>query len=325
MLSSGGGSSSKRANREAFGTDPAIAWAAAAATADSITEGGSVERMSLLRNAEILLKDDLDGFRRSQVPPPSRIHRWASGIEDPEIGASWNESVAMDKREDHPAPGPAEGGNSGQGSGGQEPLSNRPSSGPMFNSPIHRAAEELLDFEAWLRYKRRYAWSYAKALVLFIMLPATAIASILFYLAGNPPCNFETCTKADASGIFNNDYHLASASWWLLFICCRQVITFSMARAAEAFVIDFLAIRTRWAVRVLGPYITLCIVQSKGWPCTVFFWSIIDFAMLYGHNRFANHWYDGGAFGFAMDRFVAPTHPTRLASCLGCSIRMRSK
>jgi hypothetical protein len=285
-LSSGGDS---KARREAPETETALE----ATTADSF-EGGSVERMSLLRNAEILLKHDLEGFRRSQVPPPSRMHRWASGIEALDNGNSWKESATVDKV-DHQAPVHSKTEDEGYSNEGHGPetTSKRPNSGRIFNSPIHRAAEELLDFEDWLRYKRSYAWSYAKALVLFIMLPATAIASILFYAAGNPPCNFETCTKADSSGKFNNEYHLASASWWLLFICCRQVITFSMARGTEAFVIDFLAIRTRWAVRVLGPYITLCIVQSKGWPCTVFFWSIIDFAMLYGHNRFSNHWYGG--------------------------------
>jgi hypothetical protein len=155
---------------------------------------------------------------------------------------------------------------------------------------MNRAAEELQDFEDWLRYKRSNVWTYSKILLFFVMLPATGIASILFYLAGNPPCNFETCTKADTAGVFNNDYHLASASWWMLFICCRQTVTFSLARAMESFVIDYIAIRTRWAVRALGPYLTLCIVQSKGWPCTLFFWSVFDFALLYGDNRFANHW-----------------------------------
>jgi hypothetical protein len=252
-------------------------------------DSGSIERISLLKNAEIVLKHELESFRASQRREPTKVHRWASGRKSPDRASQYGRTTEGDP--EHKSQVELKMLDSDEEKDASE-RSRKPSSGQPLNSAKNRAAEEFQEFEDWLRYKRSYVWTYSKVLLLFVMVPATGIASILFYLAGNPPCNFETCTKADSNGIFNNDYHIASASWWLLFICCRQVVTFSMARAMESFTIDYVAIRTRWAVRFFGPYVTLCIVQSKGWPCTLFFWAFFDFVLLYGDNRFANHWYD---------------------------------
>lgn len=58
----------------------------------------------------------------------------------------------------------------------------------------------------------------------------------------------------------------------------------------EALVIDFLCLRSRWCVRILGPFVTLFIVQSKGWPFIAFWWGVFNFIMLFGAGQFANHW-----------------------------------
>jgi hypothetical protein len=181
---------------------------------------------------------------------------------------------------------------------------------PFKQGTVDKAKEEFKDFEDWLRYRQTDVWLHVKLLLLYVMLPSTGIAAILFYLAGNPPCGYEQCTTEQQSeqqgplGIFRNPAHQASASWWLLFICCRQVITFSMARALDAVIIDYLALRTKWMNRVLGPYVTLFIVGSKGWPLITFCWSALDFIMLFGGNHFANHWYGRSILSLSNRRHV---------------------
>jgi hypothetical protein len=68
----------------------------------------------------------------------------------------------------------------------------------------------------------------------------------------------------------------------ILFIGVRQLITLTLSKAMELFVIDFLSLRTRFTMRLLGPWITLFILQARGWPFLVFMWALFDFALLSG-------------------------------------------
>ena len=43
-------------------------------------------------------------------------------------------------------------------------------------------------------------------------------------------------------------------------------------------------------LRLVGPVLTLLIVQSRGWPFVCFWWAIFDFAMLANGGQFAHHW-----------------------------------
>jgi hypothetical protein len=58
----------------------------------------------------------------------------------------------------------------------------------------------------------------------------------------------------------------------------------------EALVIDFLCLSSRIMVKTLGNLVTLFIVQSKGWPFTVFMWALFNFGLLHGSHAFPNHW-----------------------------------
>jgi hypothetical protein len=112
------------------------------------------------------------------------------------------------------------------------------------------------------------------------MIPLIGIAAALFYIGQNP---IHGLSEDGSPG------HRASISWWLLFVC-RQVVTFSLALAMQGLIIDFLALGTKVLIRVVGPVVTLLIVQSKGWPFICLFWSIFNFAMLSGPGKFAAHW-----------------------------------
>lgn len=82
----------------------------------------------------------------------------------------------------------------------------------------------------------------------------------------------------------------ASISWWFLFVGIRQAFTFFLALVMELIVIDFLMFRTKLFPRLLGTKLALAVAQSKGWPCILFFWAIIDMILLYGSSPIARHW-----------------------------------
>lgn len=80
--------------------------------------------------------------------------------------------------------------------------------------------------------------------------PSLVAAFVLFYLLYNPSID-----------IIGN----ATISWWLLFIT-RQTLTLQLAIATQCVVIDGLALKSRYAVKLLSPLLTLCVISSKGWP-----------------------------------------------------------
>jgi hypothetical protein len=152
------------------------------------------------------------------------------------------------------------------------------------------------DFKVFLLPWAKSIRFFLKVLVLFVMLPATGVAVILFYLAGNPPTGILDQGQPPTNGMFNNTYgvqiseYSASASWWLLFVCVRQAITLSLAVLTELVIVDYLSIHTGVTFSILGAWPTLFILQSRGWPFIAFVWGILDFILLAGSKPFFAHW-----------------------------------
>lgn len=113
-----------------------------------------------------------------------------------------------------------------------------------------------------------------------LILPALLVASVLFYALKNPL----VCTPIE-----ENDA-CASWSWWIIFVLIRQPITLIAARVFEIIFVNIFSLRTKISLRMWGPFITLWIVQSKGWPSLITLWAIIDFIVLYGKSKWTNHW-----------------------------------
>jgi hypothetical protein len=135
------------------------------------------------------------------------------------------------------------------------------------------------------------------------MLPSLGMAVFLYYVAGNPPgedygrndtpnptANDDIIQNDDDSAAGDDYYVYASGSWWVLFLGVRQVVTLFLAQMSELLIIDFLTLRTRFVTKACGPYISLLIAQSKGWPFQLAMWGLIDVCMLAGNGRFARHW-----------------------------------
>jgi len=149
---------------------------------------------------------------------------------------------------------------------------------------VHGATDKFKqDLEVWqgfFRPRRETIWAYCKLLLFYILLPLVGVSACLFYVGENP---IRGINEDGATG----DH--PSISWWLLF-ATRQVITLTLAFCMQGFIIDFLALGSRAMIRIVGPIVTLLIVQSKGWPFIFFFWGIFNFAMNYGSHPFAYHW-----------------------------------
>lgn len=155
----------------------------------------------------------------------------------------------------------------------------------------YKAVTSYKELEDWIRVKKLGIFAYVKILLFAIIIPAAGISALLFYGLGNPPCSNTVCQpKVNLNNTAVQVFGTASTSWWLLFLFCRQAVTFTLARATEAFVIDFLALQTMFWVRVAGPLFTLFLVRSKGYPSTIFFWGLYDLILLYGKTKFAKHW-----------------------------------
>jgi len=108
----------------------------------------------------------------------------------------------------------------------------------------------------------------------FLVIPCLSVAALLFYIFDNP-----------LAGNTNT-----SISWWMLFLGVRQPIIFELARVGEVFWVEIMALRSTGFNSVVGPYISLAIIQSYGWPYILTFWAILDFVFLYGDYEFPRHW-----------------------------------
>jgi hypothetical protein len=159
----------------------------------------------------------------------------------------------------------------------------------------------ISDARAFTRQRWSTFQSYLYAVALWIA-PAITIAAILFYWADNPPTgrinsgtklifDFKTNTtiliNEDGEEFASNQ---ASASWWILFLCVRHVITFSLAKMLQVVIIDFFCVSNRTFVNIFGQMFTLFVIQSRGWPFLMFTWASLDFGLLQGNSEFVNHW-----------------------------------
>jgi hypothetical protein len=128
------------------------------------------------------------------------------------------------------------------------------------------------------QYEKDTGNVYRMKIISSFIVPSLIVSAILFYVFDNPMMGEDDNPES------------ASLSWWAQFVFCRQVITFSLAKAFEIIWIDFFCLRTRIGVRYFGPFFTLMMVQARGWPYILACWCVVDFCMLYGDAPFAKHW-----------------------------------
>lgn len=93
-------------------------------------------------------------------------------------------------------------------------------------------AHTIDNFWAVIRLSKTGMISYCKRVLAYLIIPATVISSVLFYLCENPPCgNKDECSQSDMGTnstsspgkMDSSNPSGASVSWWLLFVFVRQV------------------------------------------------------------------------------------------------------
>mmetsp|Transcript_17647 Transcript_17647/g.36724 ORF Transcript_17647/g.36724 Transcript_17647/m.36724 type:complete len:1213 (-) Transcript_17647:27-3665(-) len=146
------------------------------------------------------------------------------------------------------------------------------------------SADRTKQKQWWIRAKTEYEQLIAPKIPLFeksishtlffIIFPCLAVSAILFYLVDNPMI-----------GDSNTSW-----SWLVLFLGVRQMVIFEFARVGEIFWIEILALRSSFFNMVVGPYLALAVIQSRGWPYICIFWPVLNFCFLYGNHEFAKHW-----------------------------------
>jgi len=108
--------------------------------------------------------------------------------------------------------------------------------------------------------KMRYEWNllivpklptfrrHISHVLFFLVFPCLAVAAVLFYMFDNP--------MAGNTG--------TSISWWIIFVGARQAITMGLTWVGQVFWVEILALRSRLFNTIVGPYVSLAIIQSSG-------------------------------------------------------------
>ena len=66
-----------------------------------------------------------------------------------------------------------------------------------------------------------------------------------------------------------------------------------MAYIAEYLIVDVSAVRSLLSVRLIGPLVTLYIINARGWPFNITVWGLLNFCLIHhqdSENLFFSHW-----------------------------------
>ena len=128
----------------------------------------------------------------------------------------------------------------------------------------------------WLLVQSIIRFLWYQTLLFSVTLPCVLLSALFFYVLSNPTWSFLPGH--------------ASVSWWFNFIG-RQTILFEVARLWQWCLIDKIVLGTRIAVQCLGPLLTLCFIQARGWPFCIASWGFLDLLLLEGSSNLASHWF----------------------------------
>jgi hypothetical protein len=150
--------------------------------------------------------------------------------------------------------------------------------------------QNMQEIKRIIHSNRKTILRYARGFMLYMILPATFVAFLLFYAFNNP--QFES--KEDVINNRNKneawiDPDRPSWSWIVMFVGVRQVITFSVALGIQWLVIAYYQ-QPGIKFKIVRPMARLFIIQAGGIPLLLIFWGILNLILLQGTSQFANHW-----------------------------------
>lgn len=161
------------------------------------------------------------------------------------------------------------------GEGGAESdgeKSNQSSSRPSRHSSMHKqlngAMQNMKEVERIIQQGRKSIMQYARNVFLFIILPCTGIACLLYYALGNPGAEIIYLPNPNANAtdpdskirVVGNSQ--PSYSWLFLFFGVRQVITFGLAVGLQHLTVTYYQ-QAGLQFTFVGPLARLLIIQAK--------------------------------------------------------------
>lgn len=155
-----------------------------------------------------------------------------------------------------------------------------------FDRYMRQIKEDWVVFDWCSHLQKGKVESYITNLLTFIIIPSLGLASLLFVL-DNPKIG-EGPTSRDQTEAIENE--MASLSWRVIFFGVRHPLVWSLARGAEYFFIKFFCHEKSGFFILVGPEAGVSFVQSRGWPCVLFFYGVFSLGLLYGKSDFAKHW-----------------------------------
>lgn len=250
-----------------------------------------------------LLKQNLDLYKKDDDVGAENDNDDELEGADIEIGDDDNKILETSTRVDDPHhPADDESDDGGQD---KKKSKRRKRKGVTFSPFKHLPYSDKIKrewdlFSSFMAPKKATMFTYARYIIIYLWTPALAAAAILYHFFENPPTDKGpftdptsppgNTTNAVESGPVEKLENQASISWWIIFVCMRQVGIIVMSKSIEAILVDFLAIQTRAILRSFGPVITLLFVQSKGWPFLLSCWGILNFTLVTGETAFNHHW-----------------------------------
>jgi hypothetical protein len=172
--------------------------------------------------------------------------------------------------------------------------------GPFHHLPYAENIMKEWDlFSSFLNPRKTTMFAWARYITIYLWLPSLAVAAILYHFVDNPHTGKGPWNEGDSQlnatdtaedGPVEKVENKASISWWIIFICLREVGIVIIAKCVEAVVVEFLAIQSLAVLNSFGPGLTLLLVQSKGWPFLTSTWGILNLLLVNGNTPFNRQW-----------------------------------
>ncbi len=119
-----------------------------------------------------------------------------------------------------------------------------------------RKQMQLLAVAFDLPFVAERLWAFIQHEVTMYLVPAVAVSAFLFYHLNNPAIS------------------------WLILFAMRNYMTLQLAYGSEYVLVDVLALRSTLLLEIVGPLVTLYIIQAKGWPLICIFWATWSLALI---------------------------------------------
>jgi hypothetical protein len=139
----------------------------------------------------------------------------------------------------------------------------------IVSSHRKSALQNMREVERIIKRNQKSIYHYVKMAMLWLVLPSTAVAFLLYYVFDNPgaaiiyvPSNSTNSSSTITYSVRTVSNDQPSYSWLILFFGVRQVITFGLAFGCQHLVVTYYQ-QAGLNFVLVGPMFRLLIIQAK--------------------------------------------------------------